>query len=280
MRAVCAPQPDEEDEAVRKQGMSTSLSGASDRDVLLDALRGLALAWMTVYHFCFDLNHFGYIEQDFYRDPVWIWQRVAIVSLFLLTAGLSQVLAVERGQDWPRFRRRWYQIVMCAALVSLGSWWMFPGSWISFGVLHGIACMVLVLRYCLMRWRVTAGAALLWAFAMLVLTFVLTHLLQQRGGVLPQLLDSRWLNWTGVVSRKPVTEDYLPLLPWLAVMLLGVALARARPHSGLIPVSWAARSSLLRFLAFWGRWSLSYYMTHQLVLLGLLYLFGTLTAFP
>ena len=29
-------------------------------------------------------------------------------------------------------------------LVSVGSWWMFPRSYISFGVLHGIAVMLIV----------------------------------------------------------------------------------------------------------------------------------------
>src|SRR5207244_2966870 len=41
----------------------------------IDALRGAAIVWMTVFHFCFDLNHFGWIRQDFYRDPAWTLQR-------------------------------------------------------------------------------------------------------------------------------------------------------------------------------------------------------------
>ena len=30
----------------------------------------------------------GFLRQDFYRDPVWTWQRTAIVSAFLFCAGL------------------------------------------------------------------------------------------------------------------------------------------------------------------------------------------------
>ena len=55
----------------------------------VDALRGLAMVWMTVFHFCFDLNHFGYIRQNFYDDPVWTWQRTCILSLFLFTASFG-----------------------------------------------------------------------------------------------------------------------------------------------------------------------------------------------
>ena len=56
----------------------------------LDALRGFAMVWMTVFHLCFDLSHAGLIQQNFYRDPVWTWQRVMIVSLFLFCAGFGQ----------------------------------------------------------------------------------------------------------------------------------------------------------------------------------------------
>ena len=64
----------------------------------VDALRGVAMLWMTAFHFCFDLNHFGHIHQNFYLDPFWTWQRSAIVSLFLLCAGLGQAIAVAQMQ--------------------------------------------------------------------------------------------------------------------------------------------------------------------------------------
>ena len=73
----------------------------------LDALRGLAIVWMAIFHFSFDLNHFGWIHQDFYRDPVWTWQRTCIVSLFLFCAGGGQAFAVLAGQSARRFWRRW-----------------------------------------------------------------------------------------------------------------------------------------------------------------------------
>ena len=64
----------------------------------------------------------------------------------------------QQRQGWPRFWRRWLQIAGCALLVSLGSAWMFPRSYISFGVLHGIALMLIVTR-ATARWRRVAVAA-------------------------------------------------------------------------------------------------------------------------
>jgi uncharacterized membrane protein len=214
----------------------------------LDALRGVAIVWMALFHFCFDLNHFGWIRQDFYRDPVWTWQRTAIVSLFLFCAGGGQALALQAGQGARRFWRRWGQVAGCALLVSAGSWLMFPNSWISFGVLHGIAVMLVLLRLGLAR--LPDGVLLGLALLAVAAPQALQH----------AAFDTRWTNWVGLVTRKPITEDYVPVLPWLGVMLLGFASTRRWPQL------WAGRAP--RPLAVLGRWSLSFYMLHQPVLIG------------
>ena len=223
----------------------------------LDALRGLAVVWMTVFHFCFDLAHFRLIEADFHRDPFWLHQRTAIVSLFLFCAGLAQAVAMAGHQGWPRFWRRWRHIAACAVLVSLGSALMFPQSWISFGVLHGIAVMLIVLR-------LSAGCGR-WLWPLGLVALLLPQLVQ-----LP-FFDTRLTNWVGLVTRKPVTEDWVPVLPWLGVMWWGLATGRwligHRPGwlGGPLP-------SGLSPLARLGRWSLPWYMLHQPVLIGALML--------
>ena len=226
---------------------------SSTRADRLDALRGAAIVWMVGFHFCFDLNHFGWIKQDFYRDPVWTWQRVVIVTLFVFCAGGGQALALQAGQSARRFWRRWLQVAGCALLVSAGSWWMFPRGWISFGILHGMAVMLLLLRLGLARWP--AWALLLLAAAALVAP--------QLGG--HPFFDSRWTNWLGLVTHKPVTEDYAPVLTWHGLLILAFVFTRSQPErwSGRLPPG-------ARGLALLGRWPLSIYMLHQPVLLGLL----------
>jgi uncharacterized membrane protein len=227
----------------------------------VDALRGFAMVWMTAFHFCFDLNQFGYISQNFYADPFWTWQRVVIVSLFLFCAGLGQAIAVQRGQTWPHFWRRWWQIVACAVLVSVSSYAMFPHSWIYFGVLHGFAVMLIIAR-------LTAGwGNSLWALGALAIAmkFVAHHAMDMRAET--QFFNSNWLNWLGLITKKPVTEDYAPLIPWLGVMWWGMAsgnwLLRHRP--AVLAWRMPVVSPLLAWL---GRWSLSYYMLHQPVMIG------------
>jgi uncharacterized membrane protein len=228
----------------------------ADRFDRLDALRGLALVWMAVFHFCFDLAHLGLVEGwNLYRDPFWTRQRTVIVTLFLLCAGFGQAIAHAQHQRWPRFWRRWGQVAGCALLVSAGSWLMFPDSYIRFGVLHGIALMLIVVR-------LSAGwGRWLWPLGALAL------LAPQ--GLRHEFFNQPLLDWTGLVTRKPITEDYVPLLPWLGVMWWGMALGQTllahRPRWLSGPL---ARP--LRPLAVLGRWSLSFYMLHQPVLIGLL----------
>ncbi|MEO5696129.1 MAG: heparan-alpha-glucosaminide N-acetyltransferase, partial [Burkholderiaceae bacterium] len=155
------------------------------------------------------------------------------------------------------------QVAGCAVLVSIGSWFMFPTSFISFGVLHFIALALIVLR-------LSAGAGrALWVLGAVAL-------------LLPQFVqhawfDSRWTDWIGLVTHKPRTEDYVPLLPWLGVAWWGLATGQwllARHHDWL---AGAVPRRLGGFAAL-GRWSLSFYMLHQPVLIGLISAWVTLRA--
>lgn len=236
----------------------------------VDTLRGLAIVWMTLFHFCFDFNQtgalnsrLGWIAQNFYNDPFWTWQRTMIVSLFLFCAGISQAIAVHQGQSRQRFLKRWLQIVGCALLVTAGSYLLYPRSFIYFGVLHGIAVMLLIVRLTASwgRW--------LWAAGAIVLAGHLLAAQAMSGWSVSELFNQPMLNWLGLVTRKPITEDYVPLVPWLGVMWWGVAAGQwllvCRPH-------WLALTlpNALRPLNWLGRWSLSWYMLHQPVMIGTL----------
>jgi uncharacterized membrane protein len=223
----------------------------------LDALRGVAIVWMAVFHFCFDLNYYGLIHprQLFTQDPLWTTQRACIVSLFLLCAGLGQAVALDAQQGWPRFWRRWAQVAGCAVLVSVGSAFMFPRSWISFGVLHGVAVMLILCRL--------AAPLRGWLWPLGALALALPRVLQH------PFFDTPFTSWVGLVTHKPVTEDWVPVLPWLGVMLWGLAAGqwllqhRRAAMGGTVP-------GALQPLATLGRWSLGFYMLHQPALIGLL----------
>ena len=229
----------------------------------IDALRGLAIVWMTLFHLCFDLSYFGYLKQDFYNDPLWTWQRSAIVSLFLLCAGLGQAMAMVQPQDARRFWKRWAQVAGCALLVTAGSWFVFPKTFIYFGVLHGIALMLVIVRFTrgLGRWMWLAGAIVIG------LKFVAVEAHAQWPAL--DFLNTRPWSWLGLVNRKPRTEDFVPLVPWLGVMWWGMAAGQwlLRERRGVLNRQLSRAAAPLVWM---GRWSLSWYMLHQPILFAVL----------
>jgi uncharacterized membrane protein len=221
----------------------------------LDALRGLAIALMVAYHFCFDLTFYGAAHFDFNHDPFWLTARSTIVALFLGVMGASLHLATRSGIRWRHFCRRLALIAGCALLVSLGSYALFPQSYIYFGVLHFIALASLL---------GLAFRRLFWANLVLGLTIVAL------GGFSHPVFDQPWLHWVGMMTHKPITEDYVPLVPWFGVVLVGMFLGRlwserVEAKAERPPVAGIA------MLALPGRHSLLIYMVHQPILLGVLY---------
>jgi len=235
----------------------------------VDVLRGVAIVWMTLFHASFDLSHFGWWPQNFRTDPFWTVQRSLIVGLFVLCAGAGQVLAVHGGQDWARFWRRWWRIALCALLVTAGSALMFPRSFIFFGVLHGMAVMLLVLRYTVRwgHWLWLAGAL---AF---ISPWAMVGLFAHCPPYVQAWFDGPVLNTLGWVVRKPFTEDYVPLFPWLGVMWWGAAAMHTLLHMPKAADAMRGQTpKILQPLAVLGRHSLVYYMLHQPVLIGLVWL--------
>lgn len=211
---------------------------------------------MVAYHFCFDLRYFGVTHWDFEHDVRWIAARSAILSSFLLTAGVSAVLANAQPSPLTPWLRHIAIIAGAALLVTAGSYVLFPQSFIWFGVLHAIAVSLFVARPLIDRPRASALAGIV----VIVVGIMLSA----------PAFDNRSLGWLGFMTHKPVTEDYVPLFPWTGMLLLGVAAGHALAHNRfgvLAPLGRAPRA--LRFL---GRHSLAVYLIHQPLLLGALQL--------
>ena len=202
-------------------------SAAPTRITSLDALRGIAIVTMIVYHFAFDLRYFGAIHADLEHDPRWIAARSVILSAFLLIAGISAVLAQRRSSSTSPWLRHLAVIAAAALLVSAASWLMFPGSFIWFGVLHAIAVSLLLAKPLLAR--------------PLLAAVIGVAVIASSLAVVSPIFDSRALGWIGFMTSKPVTEDYVPLFPWTGVLLLGVAAAHP-----LISMRFATIASLAR----------------------------------
>jgi uncharacterized membrane protein len=229
---------------------------------LIDQLRGIALIAMAIYHFTWDLGFFGYIEPDTATTGGWkIFARL-IAGSFLFLAGFSLVLGHVPGFRLRSFLIRFGKIALAAAIISVATWFAFPETFIFFGILHAIAAASLV---GLLFLRVPVTVTLIAAAAAVAAPLYLRA----------PLFDHPALWWVGLSVNIPRSNDYVPLLPWLAPVLVGIAVARlfvASPlpqrlagFGGATKVWW---KSLLEKA---GRHSLAIYLIHQPVLIALVY---------
>ena len=218
----------------------------------LDALRGVAIVAMVVYHFCFDLRYFGVARWDFEHDIRWLAARTLILSSFLLIAGISAALARRDPAADARWPRHVAVIGGAALLVTAASAMMFPRSFIWFGVLHAIALSLLLARPLIDRPRAAVAAGVIVIAAGVMLS--------------SQHFDNRMLGWLGFMTGKPMTEDYVPLFPWSGVLFLGIAVGHALVASNFAMLAPLAR--MPRALRLLGRHSLAVYLVHQPLLLG------------
>jgi uncharacterized membrane protein len=238
---------------------------------LIDQLRGVALIAMAIYHFTWDLGFFGYIEPDTATTGGWrIFARV-IAGSFLFLVGFSLVLGHQRGFRLKPFLIRFAKIGLAAAAITIATWFAFPETFILFGILHAIAATSLI---GLLFLRLPVIVTLLAAAAAVAAPLYLRA----------PLFDHPALWWVGLSVNIPRSNDYVPLLPWLAPALLGIALARLFVASSL-PERLAGYGNTTKIwwkslLEAAGRHSLAIYLIHQPLLIALVYGFSLVVPAP
>ncbi|MGE0195007.1 MAG: heparan-alpha-glucosaminide N-acetyltransferase, partial [Methylocystis sp.] len=185
----------------------------------------------------------------------------SIAFAFLFIAGVALVLAHRRHMRWPAFWRRLALVVAAAALVSAGTYVAFPKAFVFFGILHCIAVASLIaVPFLLAPWPVAlAGGAFFLA-----------------GGefLASPAFNADWLQWIGLSTSEPMTQDWRPLFPWAGALLLGVAAGKLalavygeRAEARADPAPTRGARTWLPFL---GRHSLLIYLAHQPALFALL----------
>ena len=211
----------------------------------VDAVRGFAIILMVIFHFCYDLRYFGYVDWHIPNGPAWWPFRYLILTLFIFTVGVSLFLAHSKHIDRRKFLKRLLQLMASAAAITVMSLFLFPKTWIYFGILHFIA-MVSVIGLCFIR---IPKVALLMGAVILV-------------GFWLDVLDSRWPFDFFKQWLPPHTEDFVPLFPWLAVMLLGVGMA------GSLPIKkWdLPEHEVTKVFSLIGKHGLLIYLLHQPIL--------------
>ena len=231
---------------------------------LIDALRGLALLNMLLYHFLYDVNVVYARAPDWYLRPgVHVWQQLICWS-FILIAGFSF--------PWGRRNlRRGLVLLACGTAITGVTMLARPSEAIHFGILSFMGCAVLLtipLEKALGKLPARAGL-LLSALLFCVLRHVESGTLGLGPFTLPlpaALYRYRILAPLGFPDPLFRSSDYFPMLPWYFLFLCGWNLSRLFSRSAALRRAARVRLPLLSRI---GRHTLPVYLLHQPLLMGL-----------
>ena len=216
----------------------------------LDALRGIAIIWVVIVHFLYDLRMFFGIDLLSHGliHPIWLH----ISKVFIVLSGLCVTLgksSLRRGTIV--FGAGMLITVVTWAMVKLG--FAAEDIFIRFGILHLLgACMLLWPVFRRLPW---------WLLAVLGAVFIAIG--ARFSGM---TVENGWLFPLGLCRGDFYSGDYFPLFPHLGWFLLGTALGKTlyRKKKSFFP-----RVTPPKFLCACGRRSLLIYLLHQPILYGI-----------
>ena len=214
----------------------------------LDSLRATALILMLVLNFVTDLNHFGIMNTE--TGDQWWWLARIAASLFVGISGVSYFLAHRLEYDFTKTSGRTKRLIFWAFVITIITYIFEPSAYVRFGVLHLLALASIVAFPVARKPEFALGIGLILL-------------------IIPLSSNSN-LVWLGLRETGFIAVDYFPLNPWLGIFFIGLALAsRIYPEGKpLTEIQWPER------WLWFGRNTLTIYVIHQPILIGLLILTG------
>ena len=219
--------------------------GQTQRYIMIDSLRGLAVLLMIIFHFGFDLNGFRFVRIDFSANPFWYGLPRFIIFLFLVCVGMGLALVHKNGIKWGLVRKRLYKIGGWALFITFVTYVLFPKNFVFFGALHCIAATSVTGVFFVGKPKLSL---------LFCLIIVIPDLIFQ-----PTLIS--FSKWIGVTPM-----DYIPFYPWIGIVLLGIYLESINFHKILLK-----RNFLIKPLETMGKHSLKIYLLHRPIVFGMIF---------
>ncbi len=235
----------------------------------MDTLRGVAIVLMVFYHFMWDVAFFQIYPLNIYGVA---WQSFArfIATLFLFVVGVSLTLSYNRearqagsGPSFRKYLLRGGKIFGLGLIITIATYFFVGPSFVVFGILHLIGFSIVgAYPFLKLDKFITLGAGIL-----IILAGIYIDSLRS---------ESPWLIWLGVKQPGRSMVDYYPVFPFFGIVLIGVFAGWMLYPTGIRRFAWPDLSQVgpVQGLRFLGRHSLLIYLTHQPILIGLLFVLG------
>lgn len=231
---------------------------------VFDAVRGLSVISMILFHLCYDLRFIYGFDLGWFAPPLQDAWRASISWTFVFVAGCMFPLSRSNLGRGAQYAAVALAIFVVTSVASVDT----P---ISFGIIYCMAACTLV------TWALAAGGLVprgpVAAAALAVAFVALLDLPRGSVGIGPVSVilpegayGTEWLSWLGLPGPAFSSGDYYPLLPYLMLYLAGVAMGSSWAERGY--PGWARRLRVAP-LNFVGRHALVVYVVHQPVLLAL-----------
>ncbi len=238
-------------------------SDTSGRIVAIDVVRGIAILGVVLFHLVWDLDLAGAIPQGLASSPAWLLFGRLLAGTFMILVGVSLALAHNKEIRWHAFLKRICVVAVAALIITLTTIWTFPQAYIYFGILHAIVVGSLI---GILFIRLPIMAILICGMAVWTLPYFFSA----------ELFNSRWLAWIGFAEQPPRSNDFVPVFPWVGLVLVGLAAARAAISFSIVESlrTPMPHGTVLRGMVWCGRHSLIIYLVHQPLLLALVLYLG------
>lgn len=205
---------------------------------------------MVIFHTTYDMRMFNLNTIDMNHGFWYAFPRL-IAGTFLFCVGVSLNYSHRPEIRWRALMKRCLTLGVCALIISVSTYFMFPTQWIYFGTLH---CILFASLF----------GALMVNHRLLALILMIALLVSQYG----LGYDIRWVST--ITNRRSM--DFIPIYPWFWVVLMGIL-------AGPFLENWALIQKIppSKFLRFLGQHSLKIYLLHQPLIFGALWLFTFIT---
>ena len=238
----------------------------SDRFWEIDALRGIAVLFMILFHALFDLNYFNIYKINLQSDAFLIYAYTN-ASIFVFLVGISLTLSYSKASDsltkkqiQLKFIKRGFKTLALGLIITLATLIYLERGFVIFGILHFVGISIL-LAYHFLKFQIqNLALGILFVFFGIILRTM--------------TFDFNWLLWLGFTPSSFYTIDYFPLLPWFGVVLIGIFLGnKLYPnHNRIFKIKDLSNNKIIQFFTFTGQHSLIIYFIHQPIIISIIFL--------